>query len=431
MRNQAPPIISQARGKAIQLKNDCFAEVISDSGDTELPFCLPGEEVAFEKVQYPKKTNTYFKEIIKASHERQDATCIHFTTCGGCILQHASEGFYKEFKTGLLTQAFLENGLNPYIIQPIKVVPPGQRRRANLEAIKKGDKLFMGFHRLQSHQIIDMQECPVLTPSLQNALPHLRFALENLLEPFQKAKIFILDLDSTVDIGIEIQGINHLTDVQRDLLKSIAETAKWSRLQFRHRKIYDVLWQTSPITIDFGPLAVEADPWAFLQASQLAQTWMQEIISTALGKKAENHLNLIDLFSGRGTFSGILLQYGKVKAYEGDAKAIQQLDFAGKNYDISAESRDLFTSPLSTDDLNKYDATVINPPRAGAQAQIEELSVSKVPLVIYVSCNPNSFARDAKTLEKGGYILETAHPIDQFLWAAHLETVGIFRKDKH
>ena len=192
MRNQTPPIITQATGKALRLKENCFAEVISISGDTELPFCLPGEEVDFERVQYPRRTNTYFKQVLKPSSERQPAACKHFTACGGCILQHASEGFYKEFKTALLTQAFLDNGLNPYVIEPIKVVPPAQRRRANLEAVKKGDKLFMGFHRLQSHQIIDMEECPVLTQPLQEALPFLRTALENLLEPFQKSTIFIL-----------------------------------------------------------------------------------------------------------------------------------------------------------------------------------------------------------------------------------------------
>ena len=427
MRNQTPPIITQATGKALRLKDNCFAEVISSSGDTELPFCLPGEEVAFERVQYSKRTNTYFKQVVKPSLERQDPACKHFTACGGCILQHAREGFYKEFKISVLTQAFLDNGLNPYIIEPIKVVPVAQRRRANLEAVKKGDKLFMGFHRLQSHQIIDMYECPVLTQPLQDALPHLRNALENLLEPFQQAKIFVLELDGKVDVAIEIQGINQLTENQRKNLTIIAEQAKWNRLQFRHRKVYDLLWQTEPMTINFGKLTVPVDPWAFLQASSLAQGWMQDIITKTL-EQAGPQTKLLDLFSGRGTFSGVLLNYGSVDAFEGDPKAITILADAAKDLPLSAQVQDLFATPLLAHTLNEYSTVVIDPPRAGAENQAQQLGLSTVPLIIYISCNPHTFARDAKILENGGYTLETVHPIDQFLWAAHLEVVGIFRK---
>lgn len=427
MRNQTPPIITQASGKALRLKDNCFAEVISESGDTHLPFCLPGEEIAFERVQYPKHVNAYFKQVIKPSLERQDPACRHFTACGGCVLQHASEGFYKEFKTALLTQAFLDNGLNPYVIEPIKVVPSAQRRRANLEAIKKGDKLFIGFHRLQSHQIVDMYECPVLTQPLQGALPHLRNALESLLEPFQKAKIFILEINGLVDIGLEIQGVNQLTETQRKTLKVIAEQANWNRLQFRHRKIYDLLWQKEPMTINFGKLMVPIDPWAFLQASNLAQDWMQGIVAQTI-EHAGPQTKLLDLFCGRGTFSGILLSYGPVDGFEGDQKAINMLADAGKNFNLAAQTQDLFANPLPASVLNEYSTVVIDPPRAGAEAQAKQLALSTVPLIIYVSCSPHTFARDAKVLENGGYTLETVHPIDQFLWAAHLEVVGIFKK---
>lgn len=427
MRNQVPPTITQVTGKALRLKENCFAEVISDSGDTELPFCLPGEEVAFERVQYPKRTNTYFKQVIKSSLERQDPACKHFTACGGCVLQHARDGFYREFKNSLLTQAFLEHELNPYVIQPIQVVPVAQRRRANLEAVKKGDKLFMGFHRLQSHQIIDMYECPVLTQPLQDTLPYLRKALDGLLKPFQKAKIFILEIDRLVDIGLEIQGVNQLTEDQRENLMTIAEQAKWNRLQFRHRKVYDLLWQKEPMMINFGKLTVPVDPWAFLQASSLAQGWMQDIVIKTL-EQAGPQTKLLDLFSGRGTFSGVLMNYGHVDAFEGDSKAIGILADASKNFRLIAQVQDLFTTPLPTSALNEYSTVVIDPPRAGAQAQAQQLALSKVPLIIYISCNPHTFARDAKILENGGYTLETAYPIDQFLWASHLEVVGVFRK---
>ncbi len=427
MRNQTPPIITQASGKTIRLKRDSFAEVLSESGDTELPFCLPGEEVKFERVQYPRRTNTYFKEVIKPSAERQEAACKHFTSCGGCMLQHVKEGFYKEFKTSLLTNAFLEHGLDPYIIEPIQVVPMVQRRRANLEAVKKGDKLFMGFHRLQSHQIIDMEECPVLTPPLQAALPYLREAMEALVEPYQKAKIFVLELEGDVDVAIEIQGVSELTNTQREMLKIIADRASWTRLQFRHRKFYDVLKQEKPITTQFGGLNVAVDPWTFLQASSLAQKWMQDIVRKAL-EISKPYTRVLDLFCGRGTFTGVLADFGTVDAFEGDKKAIQALSEASSDMALLAFERDLFANPLITAELNRYDAVVIDPPRAGAKAQTEQLAASQVPLIIYISCNPETFARDAKILENDGYTFEKAYPIDQFLWAAHLEVVGVFRK---
>ncbi len=427
MRNQTPPITTTETGRALKLHHNGFAEIISTSGDTELPFCLPGEEIEFEKVQYPKRTNTYFKAVIKPSLERQDALCKHFTSCGGCVLQHAKEGFYKEFKTSQLTQAFNEFGLNPYLIQPIKVVPAAQRRRANLEATKKGDKLFMGFHRLQSHQIIDMEECPVLTQPLQDALPFLRTALDNLLEPFQKANIFILELNGLVDIGIEIQGINQISEEKKAMLKDVATQANWARLQFRHRKFYDLILQTQAITTQFGPLEVPMDPWAFLQASSIAESWINDIIKQTLDESGPQ-THLLDLFSGRGTFSGSLLNYGRVDAFEGNNKAIDLLSNAAKGHPLHAQVRDLFETPLPTKALNCYSTVVIDPPRAGAEAQVQQLAKSIAPTVIYISCNPQTFARDAKTLEDGGYTLKSAHPIDQFLWASHLEVVGVFKK---
>lgn len=427
MRSQTPPIVTTETGKVFHLNQKCFAEVLGKNGDVELPFCLPGEEVEFEKVQYPKKVNHYFKQVIKPSLERVDALCKHFTTCGGCLLQHANENFYKEFKLSLLTQAFIKHGLNPYLIQPIKVVPVGQRRRANLEAIKKGDKLFTGFHRLQSHQVVDMEECPVLTKPLQDSIPYLRQALNDLLEPLQKSNIFILEIGGLVDIGIEIQGVNKINESQRTMLKDVAEKANWTRLQFRHRKFYDVILQKQPINARFGKLTVLIDPWAFLQASTIAEGWMNDVVRQTL-KESGQQTHLLDLFSGRGTFSGVLLDYGPVDAFEGNSKAIDLLSIAGNNFALNAQVCDLFENPLSSEILNRYTTIVIDPPRAGADVQVRQIATSKVPTVIYISCNPETFARDARILENGGYSLQSAYPIDQFLWSAHLEVVGVFRK---
>jgi 23S rRNA (uracil1939-C5)-methyltransferase len=95
---------------------------------------------------------------------------------------------------------------------------------------------------------------------------------------------------------------------------------------------------------------------------------------------------------------------------------------------ITTEARDLFARPLSASELRRFDAVVFDPPRAGARAQAEELAGSAVSVIAAVSCNPSTFARDARILAAGGYRLERVTPVDQFLWSPHLELVAIFRR---
>ena len=428
MKNNLPPVIAVDSGKAVTMRSDGFCEILNDQeNNVHLPFCLPGETVVFEKVQYKKRTNYYFKGITKPSLERQTPLCKHFTVCGGCVLQHGALGFYEEFKISVVRNALQNNNLDPYIIQPIKIVPSGQRRRANLEAVKKGEKLFMGFHRLNSHQIVDMQECPVLTEPLQKSLPYLREAMEKILEPFQKAKIFLLEIDNNVDVGLEIQGYSELTEVQKEILKTIAYQAGWARLQFRYRKKFEALHQSAEIVANFSGLQVQVDPWAFLQASSIAEKWMQEIVSDVL-QDIVSPKRFLDLFSGRGTFTGVMAKFASVDAFEGDPKSILALQNAVKDLPIIANIRDLFADPLSASEINIYDAVVIDPPRAGAKAQCEQIAKSTIATIVYISCGPETFAKDAAILVSSGYKLEKVIPIDQFLWSSHLELVGIFRK---
>lgn len=428
MNKNVQPIVEVLKGKSISIGADGLCSVnCEDEKNVHLPFCLPGEVIEFERVKYKKNTNYYFKNVIKSSSQRVAPWCKHFTTCGGCLLQHADEGFYKEFKSYIVTDALQKYGLDPYVVKPIKIVPVGQRRRANLEAIKKGDKLFMGFHKLKSHQIVDMHECPVLTKPLQDFLPYLRAALDKILNSFQKVQIFLLEINGLVDVGLEIQGVSELSEFQAMVLKDIARQANIARLQFRYRKNFDVLHKISDIKINFGNLCVEVDPWSFLQASDLAEKWMQEIVMGTLEKDKIHH-RLLDLFSGRGTFTGLMANLSHVDAYEMDPKSIKVLQDNADNLPIKAEVRDLFEKPLHTAELNKYSGVVIDPPRAGAQNQSEQLASSNIPVVIYISCNPETFARDLSILTDGGYKLEAVYPVDQFLWSSHLEVIGVLNK---
>lgn len=427
MKNNYIPTVTIETGKAISINEHALCEIQADDLNLQLPFCLPGETVEFETVKYKKATNYYLKSITKQSLERKNAECKHFTVCGGCLLQHTNYNFYKEFKESIVRNVLQKNNLDPYVMKEIQIVPKGQRRRANLEAVKKGENLFMGFHKLKSHQIVDMKECHVLTPPLQEFLPFLRKALDEILESFQKAKIFLLEINGDVDVGIEIQGISELNSSQIECLKNIAIESKIARLQFRYRKNFKVIHETKEFKVNFGNLAVDVDPWAFLQASVIAEKWMQEIVLKTLSEKQHNYL--LDLFSGRGTFSGILAKISQVDAFEGDNRSINVLKEGSVDLPINAFVRDLFENPLNGCELQKYTGVVIDPPRAGAQKQCENIAKSNIETVLYVSCNPETFARDIAILTQGGYILESVYPIDQFLWSSHLEVIGVLKKN--
>ncbi len=426
------PKVSYHQGKAIAFTNTGNCEVMADDFSTTLAYCLPGEKVSFKRVQYRKKVFDYFQDVLKASEERQEAICKHFGSCGGCSLQHMQEPLYMEYKTHLLTQSMLENDLDTSVIKPIKVVPVGERRRANMEAVKKGDKLFFGFHMAKSHAINDTYECPVLRPALQNSLPYLRQLANELLKPNEKMQLFLLENQKGVDVGFEIQNCKALCLEQRHQAMEIAKQANLQRLQFRHRKVYDVLYDQGKNILNFSRLQVNYSPWDFCQASQLAESWMIEAIENFIKKQKfkSNHRLFCDLFSGRGTLTGLLAKHANVHAFEGDTKAIHILQEAATMADqnITAFSRDLFANPLPPEELSCYDLIVIDPPRAGADLQCKNIAKSHVPNVVYVSCNPKTLARDLKCLVEAGYRIESCQPIDQFRFSNHLEVIVLLTK---
>jgi 23S rRNA (uracil1939-C5)-methyltransferase len=181
-----------------------------------------------------------------------------------------------------------------------------------------------------------------------------------------------------------------------------------------------------PPLVRFAGIDVEPPPGAFLQPSVEGEQALAGLVSEAVGTRSP----LADLYAGCGSFTFPLAARAVVHAVDGDAAAIQALIAAAARASarVSSETRDLARRPLLADELKRFQAVVFDPPRAGAAGQAEILATDGPPLVVAVSCNPATLARDARILANGGYNLVRATPVDQFPWSAHLETVAVFER---
>lgn len=388
------------------------------------PFVIPGEEINIKFHQGKKQLWVDLEGIVTPSPHRIDPKCVHFGHCGGCMLQHIDMELYRSFKKSLVMEALSQNSLDPLICEEPLILPFGKRRRANLEGIKKEDKTFLGFHRLKSHQIINLSECHALTENLRCLIVPLRQVLNEILEPQQKAKIFMLESDSGIDLGLEIAHVQDLSSEAQDQLEEFAKIHNIGRLFFRYRKKRIIIHQQSEmIAMNWADAWVPVDAYSFVQATKDSDYALTNLVMEALPSSPRR---IVDLFSGRGTFSFSLAQKCAVDAYESDLGATQILQQSAQKYNrpIYAFQRDLFQNPLTKEESSKYDVTVLNPPRAGAAQQIFNL---KSPYIVYVSCSPQSFAKDGKILtQEKGYRLVKVTPVDQFGWSAHVEVVGVF-----
>ena len=456
-------IIEEGKCRIEFLNHQGLGVGVTDLGEVTLPYTIIGELVTFERHTYRGKLNCILKEIIEPSPERQIPICKYFTSCGGCLLQHLPIIYYNNFKYNLAFNALSSQNIKT-IINPIITVPPSNRRRANLEVIKKNDQIFLGFHRFRSHQIININECPALLPQLSNLIIPLKEVFNQILEHKQKAQIFLTDCKNGIDITITIQEQRHLKSEQRKILLEFAKEYKLTRLLFRYQKSLDIIQQIAIPYVVFGNIAVEIDAYSFIQSSSLSDQILQNLILKYLSVDTKDHhceyseaiaedkdsvtkdlskayaprnddplnsLSIVDLFCGRGTYTLPLSNYFKVDGFETDKTSIKALEHAiiNSNHQIKLERRDLFTLPLTRLELNKYNYCIINPPRAGAQAQSMELVNSNIDRIIYVSCNPESFALDAKILTDNSYILIEVTLLDQFYWSPHIELIGFFKRN--
>ncbi len=348
--------------------------------------------------------------------------CRHFGTCGGCQLQQASDAAYATYLTDRIVEALKAQALPLPKLRTPHLSPPQTRRRASLIAERRGKSVMLGFSEAKSHRLVDLVECPVLHPQLFALIKPLRTLLASLLPARGRAQIRMTLADQGVDLliaGIEAEGLAAV-----EAISTFAERHKLARFSLDEGYGPSARYEPEPVTLTLGGVAVGLPEGAFLQATADGEAVLVSGVQEALA----GCTHIADLFAGLGTFA--LALEGRVQAVEGARAAIMALGVAANRAQrsVTTDHRDLFRRPLSADELNRFDGVVIDPPRAGAKEQSEALAASSVPRIAFVSCNPATFARDAKTLVDGGYGLEWIQPVGQFRWATHVELVARFSR---
>lgn len=355
----------------------------------------------------------------RSSPERVVPPCRHFGVCGGCLAQHMAPTLYQAWKRDLLVRPLREHGLDPAIAE-LATVPPRSRRRASFSATTTA----FGYHARADAAVVDLAQCPVVTPRIEAAIPALRALVSTLGAPSADTRIAVADLDGGLDVIVT--GLK--TDLgarRRTVLAGFAEQGGFARLTINDDTI--VTRATPRLTTSAG--AIPVAPNAFFQAVRAAEQAIVTAVLTGLPAKAKH---VADLFCGMGTLSLPLARVARVLAVDSEKAALESLSLATRHTQglkpIATLRRDLFREPLSAKELEPFDAVVLDPPFAGAKAQAEKLAASKVKTVVVVSCHPGSLARDAKTLAAAGFTLERVTPIDQFLWSNHIEAVAVLRR---
>jgi 23S rRNA (uracil1939-C5)-methyltransferase len=327
---------------------------------------------------------------------------------------------YRALKRNLVVEALARHGLEGADIEDAFEVAPATRRRAVFKVAKKAGATLIGFHAARSHTIVDMHECLVITPALAALVPRLREAMTALLREGEDAELHVTDTDAGFDVALKWPRA-------RKLQGEIARMAEKLGLA-RVTAGSEVLVELSQPSVAFGTTRVAIPAGSFLQPTREGEAALQaRVASTLRGAK-----KIADLFAGCGTFALPLAAQSKVHAADADAPALAALAAAARATQglkpVTTEKRDLFKRPLFQVELARFDAVVLDPPRAGAAAQAGQLAASRVARIAYVSCNAGSFARDARVLVDGGYRMGAVLPVDQFLWSSHIELVAGFTK---
>ncbi|WP_439814902.1 class I SAM-dependent RNA methyltransferase [Zavarzinia sp. CC-PAN008] len=385
-------------------------------GPVFLPFMAPGDRVDLAG-QVPR--------LVTTGPHRVAPLCRHFGRCGGCATQHVDAAYQAAWKRELVAQALGHRGLDGGVVAPTISIPPGRRRRATFAILRLREKIVLGFNERASASLVDLEECPVLRPELAALLAPLRTLLARVLPPGGRkalaAQAHVLASDSGIDLWLEVAA--ELDLKRSEALSDFAAAHDLARLSWG-RPAMTVAERRRPV-VQAGQARIAPAPGAFLQASAEGEAVLAQHVGTAVGDANP----VADLFSGCGTFALRLAEGRSVQAFDAEGEAIAACRTAAQGRALAARSRDLFRAPLLAAELNAFAAVVLDPPRAGARAQVEQLAASTVPVVAMASCNPGTFARDARILVDGGYQLEWVVPVDQFPMTPHVELVARFARN--
>jgi 23S rRNA (uracil1939-C5)-methyltransferase len=355
---------------------------------------------------------------IEPGPHREVPPCRHFPECGGCQLQHVDDAAYASFLRDRIESALAAQGVAvPDILTP-HISPPRSRRRASLRADRGGA---IGFNAEASHRIVDMRECHILRPELFALVAPLR-ALVRRLKPESTAGVRLTLADQGVDLLLEKVEASDLEAAEA--LGAFAAGHRLARLALDDGYGAQTRWEPEPVTVTLGGVPVPLPHGAFLQATREGEAVLVETVRRAVGGARI----VADLFSGLGTFA--LSLEGRVLAVEGarDAALALKAAVGRAQRPVFVDHRDLYRRPLDPAELNRFEAVVLDPPRAGAKDQARALAGSAVARIAYVSCNPSTFARDSAALVEGGYRLDWVRPVGQFRWSTHVELVGAFSR---
>jgi 23S rRNA (uracil1939-C5)-methyltransferase len=395
---------------------------LADGQNVYVPYTLGGETVEVAAVPGHHPDRRRLLQVERASPERVTPFCQHFGICGGCAIQHWETERYRAWKRDLVVEA-LAHAKIACEVDPLIDAHGLGRRRITLHArMGTHDVLKVGFAAVSSHDIIPIDRCPILDPGLSGALDAAWAIAEPLISTGKPLDIQITATDSGLDV--DVRGSGPLPAATIATLSRVAEQHRLARLT-RHGEL--VLMRTPP-TIAIGSAQVTLPPGSFLQATVAGE----EALAALVSGHCKRARHIADLFCGVGPFALRLAAKSRISAFDSDAGAITALQKAATSTSglkpVKAEARDLFRRPLMPQELRDYDTVVFDPPRQGAQAQVQQLAASKIPVVVAVSCNVATFVRDARILIDGGYKIEGVTPVDQFRHTPHVELVARFAR---
>jgi len=388
-------------------------------GPLYVPFALPGEEVLVER----QGQRGRLVDVLTPSPHRTEPPCRHFGRCGGCALQMLPVAGTRRLKRDFVVAALAKEGIATEVAETAGV-NPSSRRRAVLTAIRAGIGVLLGYNERQSNKIVDIEECPILAPALADRILATRPLLARFVSGQKPVRVTALMTAGGLDL--DLQGAASAPPRSLPALADEAAALGIARLSIDGEPLLTLA--EAQIAVSGVPLV--PPPGAFVQASAETEAIMTELVTAHLAgaKRAA------DLFAGCGPFALALARHMPVRAVESSAPALTALAASARRArglrPIETERRDLFAFPLAPAELAAFDAVVFDPPRAGARAQAEALAASRVPRIAAVSCNPASFARDARLLCDGGYRLERVVPVDQFVFSAETEVVGLFGRSR-
>lgn len=423
MKNNAP-ILCTVKIQSLSLKGE--GEACLDENFLPVPYALPGETVEVELFRdRNKNTRGKVRRWLECSDKRNNPSCPHFTECGGCSLQHLLPQDYLHFKKRQIAELLERARVPVALLEDPVILGPHKRRRIDFKACLRDEGLVMGFHQKHSKRRVDLQQCPVVRPEIEALFSPLRSLLEQILNPRETIHIFIAAAENGVDLLLT--GLKRpFEENHKELMIRFAEENALARLTLQVKRTKETLFFREQPYVVFSKEKISIHPQVFLQASREADQILAEKIIELIPQKTKK---IADLFCGRGTLSIPLTKAGiKVDGFEADLHAIEALNGAAIP-DLKGHVRDLFASPLSSEELDLYDCAVADPPRTGLKDQAVAIVRSSLKTFIYVSCGPESFSQDAKYLTDQGFKLERLIPLDQFMWSSHLEIISLFTRD--